>query len=83
MGIKQSGNKTDHSLPSITTFQKAWIYATMACWLINHKTLLYYRYDFVIEGIAAECYGHKGTKSVKEYDRGTGGHGTIKSGLLG
>jgi len=33
--------------------------------------------------MAAECYVQKGTKNVKEYERGTGGHGGIKSGLLG
>jgi hypothetical protein len=70
-------------LRSITAFQKAWRYATIACCIIKNKKFLYYRCDFVIEDTAAECYGHKGTKTVKEYDRGTGGHGRIKSGLLG
>jgi hypothetical protein len=29
--------------------------------------------NFVIEGIAASCYGRKRSKNVKQYDRGTGG----------
>jgi hypothetical protein len=55
----------------------------MACCLIKGKKLLYYSSDFVIEDMAAQCYGQKETKNVREYERGTGGHGGIKSGLLG